>query len=90
MGLKLEKAHKIVWQGVFLPPGQCLTAILHLLDSAIVGHGIVSFAGFFTICLVLVSRPHLNPQVLLFLLQVPHSLHGPTSQPSDKAKQVIN
>lgn len=70
-----------------LPPGQCLMAILHRLDSAIVGHGIVSFTGFFTICLVLVSRPHLNPHVLLFLLQVPHSLHWPTSQPSDKAKE---
>lgn len=56
------------------PPGQCLMAILHLLDSAMVGHGIVSFAGFLTICRVLVSRPHLNPHVRLFLLQVPHSL----------------
>lgn len=68
--------------GVLFPPGQCLMAILHLLDSAMVGHGIVSFAGFLTICRVLVSRPHLNPHVRLFLLQVPHSLQWPTSHPS--------
>lgn len=61
-------------------------AILHLLDSAMVGHGIVSFAGFLTICRVLVSRPHLNPHVRLFLLQVPHSLQWPTSHPSNREK----
>lgn len=59
-------------------------AILHLLDSAMVGHGIVSFAGFLTICRVLVSRPHLNPHVRLFLLQIPHSLQWPTSHPSNR------
>lgn len=68
--------------GALFPPGQCLIAILHLLDSAMVGHGIVSFAGFLTICRVLVSRPHLNPHVRLFLLHVPHSLQWPTSHPS--------
>ena len=61
-------------------------AILHLLDSAMVGQGIVSFAGFLTICHVLVSRPHLNPHVRLFLLQVPHSLQWPTSHPSKREK----
>lgn len=61
-------------------------AILHLLDSAMVGHGIVSFAGFLTICRVLVSRPHLNPHVRLFLLQIPHSLQWPTSHPSNREK----
>lgn len=68
--------------GVLFPPGQCLMAILHRLDSAMVGHGIVSFAGFLTICRVLVSRPHLKPHVRLFLLHVPHSLQWPTSHPS--------
>lgn len=53
-----------------------------------VGHGIVSFAGFLTICRVLVSRPHLNPHVRLFLLQVPHSLQWPTSHPSNKEKKI--
>lgn len=38
---------------------QCLMAILHILDSAMVGHGIVSLGGFFTMCRVRVSRPHL-------------------------------
>lgn len=66
---KIQKAHS-----PNSPPGQCLMAILHLLDSAMVGHGIVSFAGFLTICRVRVSRPHLNPHVRLFRLQVPHSL----------------
>lgn len=43
----------------FLPLLQCLTAILHILDSAMVGQGIVSLGGFFTMCRVRVSRPHL-------------------------------
>lgn len=34
-------------------------AILHILDSAMVGQGIVSLGGFFTMCRVRVSRPHL-------------------------------
>lgn len=42
-----------------LPLLQCLMAILHILDSAMVGHGIVSLGGFFTMCRVRVSRPHL-------------------------------
>ncbi|TNN45096.1 hypothetical protein EYF80_044710 [Liparis tanakae] len=37
----------------------CLMAILHILDSAMVGQGIVSLGGFFTMCRVRVSRPHL-------------------------------
>ena len=42
-----------------LPLLQCLIAILHILDSAMVGQGIVSLGGFFTMCRVRVSRPHL-------------------------------
>lgn len=42
-----------------LPLLQCLMAILHILDSAMVGQGIVSLGGFFTMCRVRVSRPHL-------------------------------
>lgn len=61
---------------------QCRLAILHILDSAMVGQGIVSLGGFFTMCRVRVSRPHLKPQVLFLLVQAPHSLHWPTSQPS--------
>lgn len=42
-----------------LPLLQCLMAILHILDSAMVGQGIVSLGGFLTMCRVRVSRPHL-------------------------------
>lgn len=62
--------------------------ILHLRDSAMVGQGIVSLGGFLTMCRVRVSRPHLKPQVLFRRVQEPHSLHWPTSQPSEGQREM--
>ncbi len=89
-GLYWRHEHMCWFNYTHSPFLQCRIAILHLLDSAMVGHGIVSFGGFFTICRVRVSRPHLKPQVLFLLVQVPHSLHWPTSQPSIGVKQKLN
>ena len=83
-------AHTHPTSSRLLPRRQCLMVILHLRDSAMVGQGMVSLGGFLTMCRVRVSRPHLKPQVLFLLAQLPHSLHWPTWQPSGGGKHKKN